>query len=75
MVLAEKPKPPSYRKSGGMFQISDPKRWLKLVDGLVRVPMGTACKVWFNLPEIFLPFPTNLDWSKHPKVGSHQESV
>ncbi len=62
--LAEKPKPPSYRKSGGMFQISYPKRWLKLVDGLVRVPMGKACKVWFNLPEIFLPFPTNLDWSK-----------
>ncbi|MEM1308189.1 MAG: transposase [Cyanobacteria bacterium P01_H01_bin.153] len=62
--LPEKPKPPNYRKSDGRFQISYPKRWLKLVDGQVRVPMGTACKVWFDLPEIFLPFPTNLDWSK-----------
>lgn len=26
--------------------------------------MGTACKVWFSLPEIFLPFPANLDWDK-----------
>lgn len=62
--LSEKPKPPSYRTSNGLFQITYPKRWLKLVDGQVRMPMGTACKVWFNLPEIFIPFPTNLDWSK-----------
>lgn len=62
--LAEKPKPPSYRRSGGMFQLSYSKRWLKLVEGMVRVPMGRACKVWFDLPEIFLPFPSNLDWGK-----------
>ena len=62
--LPERPKPPNYRTSNGLFQISYPKRWLKLVDGQVRVPMGTACKVWFNLPEIFLPFPSNLDWVK-----------
>jgi IS605 OrfB family transposase len=61
--LAEKPKPPRYRKSGGMLQISYPKRWLKLVEGQIRVPMGTACKTWFNLSEIFIPFPSNLDWS------------
>jgi len=62
--LPEKPKPPSYRTSDGLFPIGYPKRWLKRVDGQVRVPMGTACKVWFNLPEIFIPFPTNLDWSQ-----------
>lgn len=62
--LADKPKPPNYRTSDGMFQLSYPKRWLKLVDGQVRVPMGTSCKVWFNLPEIFLPFPSNLEWEK-----------
>lgn len=62
--LTERPKPPNYRTSDGMFQISYPKRWLKLVHGQVRVPMGKACKVWFNLPEIFLPFPSNLDWEK-----------
>ena len=62
--LPERPKPPNYRTSDGLFQISYPRRWLKLVNGQVRVPMGTACKVWFNLPEIFLPFPSNLDWDK-----------
>lgn len=59
--LSERPKPPSYRKSG-MFQISYPKSKLKLKDGQVRVPMGTACKVWFDLPEIWIPFPSNLYW-------------
>lgn len=62
--LAQKPKPPNYRRSGGMFQISYPKRWLKLIDGQVKVPMGRSCKAWFNLPEIFLPFPSNLDWAE-----------
>lgn len=61
--LPERPKPPNYRTSGGLYQISYPKRWLKLADGRVRVPMGTACKVWFDLPEIWIPFPSNLDWS------------
>ena len=61
--LEHKPKPPNYRKSG-LYQISYPKRWLKLKEGMVRVPMGNSCKVWFDLPEIFFPFPTNLDWSK-----------
>ncbi len=58
------PKPPNYRKPGGLYQISYPSRWLKLKDGLVRVPMGKACKVWFDLPCIWLPFPTNLDWTR-----------
>ena len=62
--LLKKPKPPNYRTSNGLFQISYPKRWLKLANGQVRVPMGTACKVWFNLPEIFLPFPSNLEWDQ-----------
>ena len=61
--LPNKPKVPNYRKSGGLFQISYPKRWLKLTDKGVRVPMGTACKVWFGLKEISIPFPSNLEWS------------
>ena len=60
--LADKPKLPRYRKKG-LFQISYPKRWLKLTDLGVRVPLGKSCKVWFDLSEIFIPFPTNLDWS------------
>ncbi|WP_071517637.1 RNA-guided endonuclease TnpB family protein [Geitlerinema sp. PCC 9228] len=61
--LEKKPKVPNYRKSDGLFQISYPKKWLRLTAKGVRVPMGTACQVWFQLPEIFIPFPTNLDWS------------
>ena len=61
--LPNKPKLPSYRKSGGLFQISYPKRWLKLTDEGVRVPMGTACRVWFGLKEVFVPFPSNLKWA------------
>lgn len=61
--IPEPPKVPGYRSKGGLFQVSYPKRWLKLVDGKVRVPMGTACKVWFDLQFIFVPFPSNLDWN------------
>ena len=61
--LPNKPKPPHYRKSGGLFQCSYGKRWLKIVDGKVRVPLGTSIKTWFGLKEVWLPFPSNLDWA------------
>lgn len=61
--LSYEPKAPNYRKSGGLFQLSYPKRWLKLTGEGVRVPMGTACKVWFGLKEVFIPFPSNLKWT------------
>lgn len=38
--LAEKPKLPNYRK-GGLFTVSYPKRWLKLTDDGIRIPLGT----------------------------------
>ena len=60
--LANQPKFPKYRQRG-LFQISYPKRWLKLTKQGVRVPLGKSCKVWFDIAEIYLPFPSNLDWS------------
>lgn len=60
--LADKPRPPKDRKRG-LFQISYPKRWLKLTDKGVRVPLGKSCKIWFKLSETFIPFPSNLDWN------------
>ncbi|HEY9770679.1 MAG TPA: transposase [Coleofasciculaceae cyanobacterium] len=60
--LSNKPKLPKYRKRG-LFQISYPKRWLKLTDKGVRVPLGKTCKAWFGLSETFVPFPSNLDWN------------
>ena len=60
--LANKPRLPNYRKRG-LYQISYPKKWLKLTENGVRIPLGNSCKVWFDLPEIFIPFPSNLGWS------------
>ncbi|MCI3280685.1 transposase, partial [Synechococcus sp. PCC 6717] len=37
--LAEKPKMPNYRKKGGLAVVSYPKQALKLVDGMIRVPL------------------------------------
>lgn len=59
--LPDKPKLPKYRKRG-LFQISYPKKWLKLTNQGVRVPLGKSCKAWFGLSEVFIPFPSNLDW-------------
>lgn len=60
--LDQKPKAPKYRKSGGLFTVTYPKRWLKLVDNQIRFPLGTQVKAWFGLSEFFLPIPSNLDW-------------
>lgn len=60
--LPNKPKLPKYRKRG-LFQISYPKRWLKLTNQGVKVPLGKSCKAWFGLSETFVPFPSNLDWN------------
>ncbi len=52
--LTDTPKLPKYRKKG-FFQISYPKRWLKLTDKGIRIPLGKSCKLWFNLSEIIIP--------------------
>ncbi len=60
--LEQKPKPPKYRKSGGLFTVTYPKRWLKLNAGMIRFPLGNQVKAWFGISEFFLPMPSNLDW-------------
>lgn len=65
--LAEKPKLPNYRK-GGLFTVSYPKRWLKLTDEGIRIPLGTQVKAWFGIDEIFLPMPSNLKWESIKEV-------
>ncbi len=57
------PSLPKYRKSGGLYTVSYPKQALKLVGGQIRVPLGKQMKTWFGLSEIYLPFPSNLDFS------------
>lgn len=58
--LKDKPKMPNYRKKGGMAVVSYPKQALKLVDGAIRVPLGTLCKTWFGVDSFQIPMPSNL---------------
>jgi IS605 OrfB family transposase len=65
--LAEKPRLPNYR-STGLFTVSYPKRWLKLTDKGIRIPLGSKVKAWFGIDAIFLPMPSNLDWQQIKEV-------
>lgn len=66
--LEDKPKPPKYRKTGGLFTVTYPKKWLKLKDGLIRFPLGNQVKVWFGISEFYLPMPSNLKWEKIKEI-------
>jgi putative transposase len=66
--LEQKPKPPKYRQSGGLFTVTYPKRWLKLKDGLIRFPLGNQVKAWFSISEFFLPMPKNLEWDSIKEI-------
>lgn len=59
--LTEKPKLPKYRKKG-LFTVSYPKRWLKLTEGGIRIPLGNQVKTWFGIDSFLLPMPSNLNW-------------
>jgi putative transposase len=61
--LNQKPRVPNYRKPGGLFTVTYPKKWLKLVDNLIRFPLGNQVKAWFGITKFFLPMPSNLEWS------------
>lgn len=58
--LEEKPKLPDYRKKGGLAVVSYPKQAIKLVDGMVRLPLGQQVKAWFGLDSFTVPMPSNL---------------
>ena len=45
-----------------MFSVAYPKKWLKLQDGRVRVPLGNQVKAWFGMDAFWVEFPTNLRW-------------
>ncbi len=60
--LANKPRLPKYRKKGGMAVVSCSARWIKLVEGMLRIPLGKQVKAWFGLDHFLLPMPSNLDF-------------
>ena len=51
--LTNKPRLPKYRKKGGMAVVSCPARWIKLVDGMLKIPLGKQVKAWFGLDHFY----------------------
>jgi len=62
--LADKPRPPKYRKSGGMALISYPKQALRLKNSQIRIPLGKQVKCWFGLDSFSISMPSNLKFAE-----------
>ena len=60
--LTDKPRVPKYRKKGGMAVVSYPARWVKLVKGQLKFPLGKQVKAWFGIDNFLLPMPSNIDF-------------
>jgi putative transposase len=59
--LQDKPSLPKYRQTG-LFTVTYPKRWLKLTDNGIRIPLGNQVKAWFGIDAIYLLMPSNFRW-------------
>ena len=66
--LVDKPKLPNYRAKGGLAVVSYPKQALKLVDGMVRLPLGNQVKAWFGVDSYLIAMPSNLEFDKIREV-------
>lgn len=66
--LKDKPRPPKYRKKGGLTAVSYPARWLKIVDGQIQFSLGKQVKVWFGIDRFQLPMPSNLNFKDIKEV-------
>lgn len=62
--LVQKPKPPKYRKKDGLAVVSYPARWVKLVNGMLKFPLGKQVKAWFGIDHFLLPMPGNLEFNQ-----------
>lgn len=62
--LKDKPRPPKYRKPKGLALVTYPKQALKLIDGLIRVPLGNTVKRWFKLDSFTLIMPSNFKFEQ-----------
>lgn len=63
-----RPKPPNYRKKGGLALITYPRQALKLVDNAVRFPLGDKVKASFGIRSFSLPMPSNLSFEQIREV-------
>ncbi|BAZ83781.1 transposase [Sphaerospermopsis kisseleviana CS-549] len=65
--VSQKPKLPNYRKSV-MAVATFTGRSLKLIDGMIRFPLGIKVKAWFDIDCFYLPMPSNLDFKSIREV-------
>jgi len=61
--LANKPRLPKYRKSGGLAPVVYSKKWIALTEKGIKCSLGKQVKVWFGLDCFYLPMPSNLEFS------------
>ncbi|HEY9610980.1 transposase [Allocoleopsis sp.] len=59
--LTDKPKPPKYRKAG-LNVVTYPKQALRLIEGQIRIPLGTKVKTWFGIDSFTISMPSNLNF-------------
>lgn len=62
-----KPKPPDYLKGSKLFKVAYPNSGGQkptLINGQLRFSLGLTVKRWFAISELFLPMPSNIDYSK-----------
>ncbi|WP_219724093.1 transposase [Fischerella thermalis] len=58
--LENKPKPPKYRKKGGLSVVSYPKQALKLIDNQIQIPLGLTVNRWFGIKNFSITMPSNI---------------
>ncbi len=58
--LEDKPKPPKYRKKGGLSVVSYPKQALKLIDNQIQIPLGLTVNRWFSIKNFLITMPSNI---------------
>lgn len=58
------PSLPNYRKSGGFYGVTYPKKALEIKGNKIRLPLGRQVKAWFRLDSLYVPIPSNLDFGK-----------
>lgn len=61
--IADKPRPPKYRSSGGLALVSYPKQALKLINSVIRIPLGKQVKCWFGIDSFSVSMPSNLSFA------------
>lgn len=65
--LEDKPRFPKYRKPGYQV-VSYPARRLKIINGEIKMPLGTQVKSWFGIDAFYLTMPSNLDFKTIKEV-------